>query len=136
MGLIEFVIGDWSGDGHSMSEKFIVESSHSLFDIRKAYKKGVAQTGIDLFEICNEYQEGQIPKEAIPLFDHVEIDIGYEEEITPSVEEFFQAILKLIRIGNEEIEFKELKTQCFNGWWSKDEIDGTYFNNFFGYGLF
>ena len=132
MRLIEFIIGDWSGDGHSISEKIIVISSHSLLDVREAYKKGVLQTGIDLFEICNEYEEGTIPKEVIPLFDHVEIEEGYEDEIMPSPKEFFQAILKLIRIGNEEIKFEELETQCFNGWWSKDK----YFNGFFGYGLF
>ncbi len=133
MSLIQFTIGDWSQDGHNQYREFIVNSSHSLADVRAAYKKGVEETGIDLFEICNEYEEGTIPEEANSLFSHVEIYEGYADEgIMPSVEEFFQAILKLIRIGNEEIKFDELEVQSFNGFWEKE----SYFNNAFGYGLF
>ncbi len=130
--LIQFTIGDWSQDGHNQYREFLVDSSHSLVDVRAAYKKGVKYTGIDLFEICNEYEDGTIPEEAIVLFDHVEIIEGYEDEIMPSVEEFFQAILKLIRIGNIEIEFEVIRAQCFNGFWAKE----SYFNDAFGYGLF
>lgn len=133
MTLIQFTIGDWSQDGHNQYKEYIVNSSHSLLDVRAAYKKGVKETGIDLFKICNEYEEGTIPEEANSLFDHVDIYEGYDDEgIMPSVEEFFRAILKLIQIGNNEIEFEDLKVQCFNGFWAKE----SYFNDGFGYGLF
>jgi len=50
-------IGDWSDDGHGKHDDFIISSNKPVEDVREAHFKIKAVTGIDIENICSEYEE-------------------------------------------------------------------------------
>lgn len=60
---IRFPVGDWSGDGHTQCEWYIVESNKPLDDVRKAHFDATEKLGIDIGSICRNYEEDLLPKD-------------------------------------------------------------------------
>lgn len=54
---IEFVIGDWSHDGHSQSESFMVLSSVPVEELREINFLDEEVLGFKIGDICREYNE-------------------------------------------------------------------------------
>ena len=83
---IKFVLGDWSCDGHSISETFIVESSIPVEKLREVHFKSTHVLGFDIGSICQEYGKNWIEKEfyyklkSILLWGDDDIDDTYWEE--------------------------------------------------------
>jgi len=120
----KITLGDWSNDGHGKKDNFIYQSDSSIEEIREAYKKGAEITGIDLSEICSEYEDTSVPEKCLEYFPFIE-DIKY---VSP--EEFLQMIINTIYLGNPNIKIEMMKIENFNGYWTPD------FNISFGYGLY
>ena len=57
--LVEFVVGDWSDDGHGEYESFLVDSCKPLQDVREAH----FASPIDIGSICSKYEEDSISKD-------------------------------------------------------------------------
>lgn len=60
---ITLQLGDWSHDGHNVTEVYSIESNLSPEDLQKAYRRGVARIGIDIEDLCDTYQEGFIEED-------------------------------------------------------------------------
>lgn len=70
------VLGDWSGDGHSVSEKVLIESDIPVKDLQIAYKASCKATGLSFNHnetftgldnpilICTIYEDNQISEDA------------------------------------------------------------------------
>jgi hypothetical protein len=59
--LINLVVGDWSNDGHSMTETITISSNLKKKDVEKAYKKGAKKLKLDVTEdVAADYQDGYI----------------------------------------------------------------------------
>jgi hypothetical protein len=58
-------IGDWSNDGHGICEYFLLSSSKSVEEVRETHFKIKEVTGIDLTEICSDYEENWFYDEEI-----------------------------------------------------------------------
>ena len=54
MNKMYLVLGDWSGDGHGISEKVLIESNVSAQEIQEAYKASCKLTGVS-FNHNNDY---------------------------------------------------------------------------------
>ena len=81
-----FVIGDWSGDGHSIDEHIVIAGTVPVTDIKAAMRRGVDLAGLtefwndsDAFEFCAEYQDTSVPETARGLLEAV-LPPGYEWE--------------------------------------------------------
>jgi len=77
------VIGDWSGDGHDRSEKFLFMSNKTVEEMQQAYKDSCKLTGIQFnhnenytdhkngygnwWQVCTEYEDGTIKKDALEV---------------------------------------------------------------------
>lgn len=48
--IVNLVVGDWSHDGHSITETVTVATNVSRVQLYKAYKTGAAKVGLDLEE--------------------------------------------------------------------------------------
>jgi hypothetical protein len=53
---ITLVIGDWSGDGHEMTQRIAYVTNRPRGAIEKAYRMGTKEIGFDLSEECKAYQ--------------------------------------------------------------------------------
>jgi hypothetical protein len=60
---IKFTLGDWSGDGHSIRETFIVNSNMTVQNVREIHFKSEEVLGFDIGDICSEYGESWISKD-------------------------------------------------------------------------
>lgn len=61
-------IGDWSEDGHRQCEYFKIRSNVPVEQVREAHYKIKDATGINIEEICSEYEENiMTPQEAQAL---------------------------------------------------------------------
>ena len=58
-------IGDWSGDGHDQSEDFLIESNYPVERVREAHFQMETATGINIEDICAEYEENEIDPETV-----------------------------------------------------------------------
>ena len=55
---INLIVGDWSGDGHTVTETVTISSNCSVDSIRLAYKEGSEILGFDLSEtVCREFED-------------------------------------------------------------------------------
>ncbi len=127
---ISLEVGDWSHDGHNMSDKFYIKTPYSAKQIEEAYKKGTELIGFDLKERFSRYESGQasLPEEDWPVFKRI-MDAspylldGYEWELdyadfynTESLdpETYFYAYLGLCRLGDENFGYEVVKTKLEN----------------------
>lgn len=62
--MINLVVGDWSGDGHSKTETVTVSSNLDKSAVLKAYKKGTKKLGFDLSQdVAADYEDNVVSKE-------------------------------------------------------------------------
>lgn len=61
--LINFSLGDWSGDGHAIHEQFLIESNLPVEELRELHFKFQDLYNIDIGSICREYSS--IPRDLL-----------------------------------------------------------------------
>lgn len=152
-------IGDWSGDGHELNEKFIVQCSHTPDACREAYIKSCELTGYQFhdhspythpydqngpctkgFPLFTEFEDNAIPKDAAASLkafglDLVELlDVAPNADVYVSPEECLTILMAFIGLTIHDYKTFEWKTikspPCLFGYWNKD------LNIQIGYGLF
>jgi hypothetical protein len=66
-GLVRYkiVLGDWSGDGHGISETYYVDVTgpHTIDQLRENYQCNVAALGFSPHDIAEEYEDSSIKPE-------------------------------------------------------------------------
>ena len=72
--VINLLIGDTSGDGHSQHESVAIRSTHSAEDVNHFYTKGCKQLGEDYDEFIMEYESNKIPYKAFKKL----VEAGYD----------------------------------------------------------
>jgi len=61
------VLGDWSDDGHGKSDKILVNVSHNVEQVRKAYEKSCKTLGFDIGEVCSDYEENTVSEKVMDI---------------------------------------------------------------------
>lgn len=139
-------IGDWSGDGHSVCDWYIIESNYTIEYIVEMYLQACEKLGFSLDghgkgAPCSEYQDYVFPKETTQalldfgvILDEEYIKCLLEFESTDGSYVFAEIILALIRTQNPELILKIVEDDIpilkHYDPKSKKSI------GFFGYGLF
>lgn len=72
---INFEVGDWSGDGHGMSEKFLVQSDCPVEQVRDVHFSCLEDYGFDIGDICGEYEECTIKENIIQIIEGMGISV-------------------------------------------------------------
>lgn len=115
---MKVILGDWSNDGHGMTEMFVVEIPHmkDRAEVGKFYKKGVEKLGFDLTkEVCREYEnpmmrdyhyeilldDGYVPYEfklQESKYDEIP-DYSEEEDVYITTELFLDIYMHFVSVG-------------------------------------
>lgn len=133
---ITLVVGDWSGDGHSITKTIDIKTNVTTGELLEAYQAGVKKIGIDLSkQICSEYGDFRISYDQFlkliafsELYDvfseecEEEIKaIKTQEDFTESdcnyldYEKYAKLYLGVAKVGNPTIKYKfATKTQRIN----------------------
>lgn len=147
--IIEFHIGDWSGDGHGQSDTYLVISNKTLQELRELYLAACAELGVRLdghqtltFDVpCEDYEDSQFPQELYKYLKGRGVEVPefalYDDEdenspYIPESEEFFDLILAFIKWKDPTVTFEKIKGETFHfyGFDKQKRHIG-----FFGYGL-
>lgn len=148
-------LGDWSEDGHKISESFLFDCNYDIHKIRQAYKDSCKKLGVGFN--CNEdytglglgrrserliwteYQESEISETAFEILNNSgcfkEVDF-YKEDGVYYIEErkdCAKLIMNFIALSMpEDFTYKltESEIEPINGDWNGE------LNVQFGYGLF
>jgi hypothetical protein len=69
-------IGDWSGDGHSICDYYSAYSNQPVEQVREVHFKAKEVTGVDIEEICNEYDEPIISSDTVAALEKLGFDFN------------------------------------------------------------
>jgi hypothetical protein len=130
-------IGDWSDDGHGKYKDFIVQSNMPVEVVREAHFAMNDVTGINIENICNEYEETLVSAETTKIIRDLGFEFDYvdngEADVYP--EEMAQLWLFLLQKVNPELKLEIIKDEIpdfhFYGFDAKNRHIGQV-----GYGLF
>lgn len=65
---IEIEVGDYSKDGHHLSDIVYIKSNYSGKEIDEAFERLNKKTGIDFQHICDEYEDTEVKEEDLEKF--------------------------------------------------------------------
>jgi len=67
--LIDFPIGDWSGDGHNQCTTYTVKSAKPVDDLREAHFKCKELLGFAIGDMCKDYEEFTIREDILDILE-------------------------------------------------------------------
>jgi len=131
-------IGDWSGDGHEKSDNFLIESNLPIESVREAHFRIDKATGINIEDICSNYEEDEIDPETVHelkmLGFHFDNNTGMGDGVINSEEMARLWVFLLMKADPQlKLEFveKTIPSLHFCGYDSQNRHIGSV-----GYGLF
>jgi hypothetical protein len=106
---IKLIVGDWSNDGHNMSDEIVIFSNIDGNQIRDAFKLGTEVIGFDLTNECSDYEQHQLSAKALACIndqfgDRYRLDI--DEDGGVSVTTHVDLYLAIAKLGNAEFEWQ------------------------------
>lgn len=128
---INLTIGDYSGDGHDKSDKYLIESNLSLSELKQAYEIGTEKVGFDFYRtVAEAYEDNYISIEQLSILKNLGFGDLFDEpyckgseKIRLEAEEYVNIFLFICKLGNEQFEHEFISDNSDN--W-----------NIGGYGLF
>jgi len=103
---INLVLGDISGDGHQQSHTKTILSNLDVHDFLNAYAKGSNLAGVDITELCKDYEDDIIPEEDVVKLKKAGLDFAISDGIW--IQEFVAIYLFLVKLGNPSFTYEEL----------------------------
>lgn len=133
---LNLVVGDWSRDGHGMSNKYLYDVNLSKEALAQAFLDGCAKIGITKqeysekdfgFQFCKRYSDYRVPQSFIDKLvaaglDPLEYFGEWEKEYSGEADMFPVLWLDIAKLGNPDLVYE----QCLP--------DKTYYLG--GYGLY
>ena len=118
---IELKLGDWSHDGHGITESIYISSNISASKLRKAYKFGVKIAGFNFSEIVAQgYEDNKIKKNHAEKlfslgFDRKSLDYDKTDDVYyVSADSFVDIWLFICKLGDPNFEFKIKEQKTIN----------------------
>ena len=103
---INLVLGDVSGDGHQQSHTETILSNLDVHDFLNAYTKGSTLAGVDITELCKDYEDNIIPEEDIAKLKKAGLDFAISDGIW--IQEFVAIYLFIVKLGDSSFTYEDL----------------------------
>lgn len=129
--LIKYVLGDWSADGHGITDSYILKTNVSSRELEVAINEGQRITGINLDRLCENYEDSYVPRgvynymkaKGIKFDSWQQGDFDAHEVISITSDQYMDLIIALAKEGNSDIQIAYSR-------------DVAVINSGYGYGLF
>ena len=148
------VLGDWSDDGHGISEKILVKVNKTIEEVQNAYKNSCMLTGISFnhnddftnrrrdwrfaekFHVATGYENDTLTEECIEVLQQFECP---EELLERAEDHLYEAFIDLwfwfVSLSLPDLQYEKVTpepdpTPVINGFWNEN------LNVQFGYGLY
>ena len=108
MNRFKLIVGDWSHDGHGMTQEFIIESNISIYDLRLAYIAGEEIIGVSFSKFFSNYDQSFMSKDLEEkLSKYIDLSIfDLDQDLDP--EEYIHIWLQIAKIGRPDFEYKSV----------------------------
>ncbi len=125
---INLIVGDWSGDGHTITENVTISSNCSVDSIRLAYKEGCKILGFDFSEtVCREFEDRFVPEEIVEKLAEHGIKVKLDEVIDKyelDTKSYTSLYLQIAKLGNDGFNYYIVSGQTINiGGYGLYELD-------------
>ena len=132
-------IGDWSDDGHGLNRSYLISSNAPVETVREAHYRIKDVTGVDVEDICSEYENDVIDAENVQRLQKIGYpleDIATDGTVCMNEKEMARLWLFLLQKADPELKLsfgvkEEIPTLHFYGYDEK----GRHIS-FVGYGVF
>lgn len=128
------ILGDWSKDGHSLSDTIHIASNINNKEIEKAYKKATKKLGFDFIDdVCRDYEDDLCPKDILNILIKYKFsinDLYIDPKFTGDLENatevftnkdsdglhlrkdsFLYIYLFIIKLGNKNFKYEILEEE-------------------------
>lgn len=123
---IKIEIGDWSGDGHNISEVVELMSNRTIEELSILYKKSCELTGLqfttngdesgrdrdweemDKWKVLQDYQQNELTDFQIEEFSKHGIDIDNKDFAYETVK-FTELFLQFLKLSDPDFEWEIIK---------------------------
>ena len=121
--MINLVMGDWSGDGHSKTETITILSNIDKKAVEKAYKAGTKKTNVNFSDdVASDYEDSTLPTEVVTkLAEHGFKIEDYSEDEEPTdrgygiwTDGYALAWLFIAGVGNPDFKFEVIEDDSPN----------------------
>ncbi len=116
--LLELRIGDWSGDGHGITESLFFHVN-SIEEVEGGYAEGCKILGFDFTsEVASDYEDTKVPAHILEkLNEHgllEDFDTEDWEEFGIDYDQYLKIYLNIVKLGNPNFHIKEHKMQTID----------------------
>jgi len=118
---IKIVCGDWSNDGHGMTESITIKSNFTKDQLESSYVNGSKILGLDFRKtVGTDFEDNKMSQAQMDLLHkhniYVEVDEYYGEDgyYALTSEEYIEIILKICELGNLGFVYEKIETDDFH----------------------
>lgn len=117
---VKFTVGDWSHDGHSQDDSFIIDVNLTQQELEEAFLNGCVLMELDKpqcnslsFRFCEDYGDPSIPQKFIDGMIKVGLNpdnyfyTDSEEEYFGQYDTFHLLWLDVAKVGNPKLVYQE-----------------------------
>lgn len=141
---VKIEIGDYSGDGHSISEVVDLLCNRTIKDLESLYKKSCEKTGLQFttngdesgkerdwqemskWKVLQEWQESELSEFQVEEFEKHGITIDEDRDFSFQTNRFTNLFLRFLRLSDEDLKWEFLEEK------EEEEILQLYI----GYGIY
>lgn len=124
--LVKVVLGDWSGDGHSITDSEVIQTNLTSNEIVKAYYEGSKIVGFNLSDdACCDYQDSLLRGDQVKKLRDAGINLDYddshedpiedeEDGVSLLAEEFLELYFEICKLHRPDLQYKIVKLSQIN----------------------
>lgn len=108
---VKIELGDPSGDGHCISENKYFKTNYDKSHLVQAYRVSVSKFGVDLHDVCSNYQDSRIKKElydkllsgGFPINEYFAVDDNYN---IIDADDFSIMVMEFIKVSLPDLTYE------------------------------
>lgn len=113
---VKIELGDPSGDGHCISENKLFKTNYNQSHLVQAYRVSVAKFGVDLHDVCSNYQDSRIKKDlydkllsgGFPINEYFSIEDDY---YINDASNFGNMIMEFIKVSLPDLTYETISME-------------------------
>lgn len=124
--IVELLMGDWSGDGHSQAKSLHFRTNLTAEEIEVAFKTGANKVGLNITKCCEEYEDSYLTKEQFETLKEAGWDpencwsynyakehglLDLDDAFKLSTDEFADIYIFTTYQGNPDFEYEKLNSE-------------------------
>jgi len=106
---VKIQLGDPGGDGHGISRDRYYKTNYDRDALKAAYQKSVMKFGVDLHDVCSDYEDSSISEDIYDKLKAGGFPIeNYFEDMDYIDGEFDEMVMEFIKASLPDLEYEKI----------------------------